>query len=37
MNVPALGGVKRTTNGAPGSIVGVVLADDPLHPGTPSK
>ncbi len=36
MNVPVRGGVKRTTNEPPGSIIGVTRWPAPLHPWTPS-
>ena len=37
MNVPVRGGVKRTMNDPPGSMIGVtLLTPAPLQPCTPS-
>ena len=36
MNVPARGGVKRTTKRPPASIIGVWRGPMPLKPWTPS-
>ena len=36
MNVPARGGVTRTTKEPPGAIIGAVWPPTPLQPCTPS-